>query len=183
MRTVFSNDVFERGGVQAGVQWVKPVGLRLAGTPVPDHRYAQRPQAAPLAAPARPSGEAPGPAPATGFAAKVGVPRRRMGQFGDVDLDDLPDLIADLPAEIAESFTQRLDDCFSLLSAGQIADAAACGQKLYREIQALRNGQGDAEPVSTTPRRQDPPSEFPWIPVAIGAAGVGVLIYILAKKG
>lgn len=182
MRTVFSNDVFQRGGVQAGVQWVKPVGLRMAGTPVPDLRYAQRPQAATLATAVRPSLPETKPAPATSFAARVREPRR-MGLFGDIDLEDLPDLIAELPEELAKSFTERLDECFSLLSAGEIAQAASCGQKLYNEIQAARKGETQTEPISTTPpQTQETANGFPWIPVAIGVAGVGILIFILRKK-
>jgi hypothetical protein len=104
------------------------------------------------------------------------TPRTLSGPLDDilhsvgVSEEDIEKLLAKIPADAMPQYRAKFDECKAkgLTS----PEGAAC---LYRLYQELRNGDESAPPPATPPA--PPKSQFPIVPVAIGAvilAGVGI---------
>jgi hypothetical protein len=89
---------------------------------------------------------------------------------------DINNLINKLPSDAAGPYKAQLDDCKR--KGLTTAEGAACAYALY---QAIREG----KPVTSgmpAPMVVQQPSSFPIVPVVLGVAATGALIYFLTKK-
>jgi hypothetical protein len=92
----------------------------------------------------------------------------------------ISDLVAGLPAEALGKYKEELKRCQDIVGDDRtdfvkLGLAAECLRKLYQEIRSAKDRQAAAPPP------QAPPSEFPYIPVAIAGVGAIVLVIALTK--
>lgn len=88
---------------------------------------------------------------------------------------DVNDLLNKIPAEAAGPYRAQLEECKK--KGLTTAEGAACAYALY---QAIREGK-PVTPVLPPPMVQQP-SSFPVVPVMIGLAATGALVYFLTRK-
>ncbi len=108
------------------------------------------------------------------------------GFFEDVAeaLTDVDGLLGRLPVNLAGNFTTRRDEC--LRKSALDPDKYTCLIKLTRDIRDALQGEGqEPTPAPPIPRPPvQPPSEFPWVPVAIGGGlTIVAIVYAIASKG
>jgi hypothetical protein len=129
---------------------------------------------------------------ASPFRASYGVqPVRVMGQpvfqgnffddltGGDVGgiMKDLDELILKLPVDVAGNYSKRRDECI----AKPLISQYKCLYDLFQDIKKAYKG--DGTPVATPPPPPPPPkSEFPIVPVAIGAVAAVAILYMAFGK-
>lgn len=90
--------------------------------------------------------------------------------------NDINGLLAKIPAEAAGPYRAQLEDCKK--KGLTTAEGAACAYALY---QAIKEGK-PVTPTTLPPPVVQQPSSFPVVPVLIGLAATGGLIYYLTKK-
>jgi hypothetical protein len=125
---------------------------------------------------------------ASPFRASYGVqPVRVMGQpvfqgnflddltGGDVGgiMKDLDELILKLPVDVAGNYSKRRDECI----AKPLISQYKCLYDLFQDIKKAYKG--DGTPTAPPPPPPPPPakSEFPIVPVAIGAVAAVAILY------
>lgn len=99
---------------------------------------------------------------------------------GDVSglLKDLDELTLKLPVDVAGNFSKRRDECV----AKPLISQYKCLYDLFQDMKKAYEGK---EPPKTTPPPPPPPpkSEFPIVPVAIGAVAAVALLYVAFGRG
>lgn len=104
----------------------------------------------------------------------------RMGQLDDLLGEDITGLLSDfdslllkLPVDVAGNFSKRRDECIAKPMISQYK----CLYDLYQDIKkAYKDDGSPAVPVVVPPPA--PKSEFPILPVAIGAIAAAGLLYL-----
>lgn len=89
---------------------------------------------------------------------------------------DINDLINKIPPESAGPYRAKLEECKK--KGLTTAEGAACAYQLYKEIK-----EGKPEPAAPKLPPPAPPSSFPVVPVMLGLAAAGGLVYFLATRG
>jgi len=121
------------------------------------------------------------------FRSAYGIqPMRRplMGQEGFLEdlTGDLAPLMADLdswimklPVDVAGNYAKRRDECMAKSTFSQYK----CLYDLFQDIK--REYRDDGEPVNPVVKPTPPPppaSSLPLLPIALGAVGLGAILYI-----
>lgn len=94
------------------------------------------------------------------------------GDVGGI-MKDLDELILKLPVDVAGNYSKRRDECI----AKPLISQYKCLYDLFQDIKKAYKG--DGTPVATPPPPPPPPpkSEFPIVPVAIGAVALVAVLY------
>ena len=88
---------------------------------------------------------------------------------------DINGLINKLPSDAAGPYKAQLDDCKK--KGLTTAEGAACAYALY---EAIKSGK-PVTPTMAPPVMVQQPSTFPVVPVVLGLAAVGGLVYYLTQ--
>jgi hypothetical protein len=110
----------------------------------------------------------------------------RLGQnifsslLQDVGISDasFTSLVKDLPAELQDANRQKWDECKKM--GLKTIKGAECAAALFA---SLKSGGASTAPTGVPVLQQQTPSSFPIIPVLIGLAAAGGLVYYLVTKG
>ncbi len=106
-----------------------------------------------------------------------------LGQDWGGALDIFESLIGNVPVDLAGDFEARRDACLEK----SLINRYECLIKRTRDVRDAVKGEGSDTPPPVTPPnggiKKDPPSEFPWVPVGIGAVAVLAIGYAIATKG
>lgn len=91
---------------------------------------------------------------------------------------DIEDLLKQLPPDILGTYNAKYQACLAQLSGNVISAAMGtkCLYDLYKELKDLVKNGPPKPPVPIVA-----PSQFPYLPVAIGVLGLGALVYGLTK--
>ncbi len=104
------------------------------------------------------------------------------GSSGDVGalLKDLDELTLKLPVDVAGNFSKRRDECV----AKPLISQYKCLYDLFQDMKKAYEGKEPAKQPVTPPPPPPPKSEFPIVPVAIGAVGLAAILYFaFGRKG
>ena len=94
------------------------------------------------------------------------------GDVGGI-MKDLDELILKLPVDVAGNYSKRRDECI----AKPLISQYKCLYDLFQDIKKAYKG--DGTPVAPPPPPPPPPkSEFPIVPVAIGAVAAVAILYV-----
>lgn len=93
-----------------------------------------------------------------------------------VSEEDVNKLFDKIPSSLVGSYQKQLDACKAMDITS--SKGAACLAKLYIDMKAAAD-----KAAVAAPRPPAAPSSFPVVPVMVGLAVAGGLIYVLVKKG
>lgn len=91
---------------------------------------------------------------------------------------DINSLLNKIPPETAGPYRAKFEECKKM--GVTTTQGAACVVQLYREI---KEAKPEAARPPSAPRPAAAPSAFPVVPVLIGVAAAGGLVYFLATRG
>jgi hypothetical protein len=115
-----------------------------------------------------------------GASAALGQELPDVGQL----TGEIRGLIDRLPEDLLGVYQAKLDECDRLLAAGGVTGLFTGGRCLYRLFQELKDVVREEEERRAVPISVRPPAappEFPYVPVAIAAAGALVLLYVATR--
>jgi hypothetical protein len=87
--------------------------------------------------------------------------------------------IQQLPPELLGTYNAKYQACQAKMASGNLIDigiGGKCLYDLYKELEKLVKN-GPPKPIAPVIA----PSDFPYLPVAIGVVGLGALVYALTK--
>lgn len=117
----------------------------------------------------------------------IGQPQESVHNFfddltggGDVGalLGDMDSLILKLPVDVAGNYSKRRDECV----AKPLISQYKCLYDLFQDIKKAYKGDGSPA-VTPPPTPPAPKSEFPILPIAIGAVAAAALLYVAFGRG
>jgi hypothetical protein len=87
--------------------------------------------------------------------------------------------IKQLPPELLGTYNAKYQACQAKISSGNLIDIGIGGKCMYDLYKELRDLVKNGPPKPAMPVVA--PSGFPYLPVAIGVVGLGVLVYAFTK--